>query len=78
MKLQRTIDKKLLASFIEYATEGKVTVTEWHRFIVTHYHDPILEKARIECVRLLIYESPVSTETKQKLYKIASELRNSE
>lgn len=80
MTENRNIDQKLLASFIEYAAENKVTSKEWNRFVLQHYLDSKLEKARSECARLLCgygETPPNSRETKSILYKIARELRES-
>jgi hypothetical protein len=52
--MERVIDNKLLASFIEYAAKGVVTPFEWGRFIITHYPDEKMEHARAECVQVFI------------------------
>ena len=78
MSKTRITDRKLLASFIEYAAEGKVTNSEWNRFAVEHYSDQIMESARAECVQLLIghsSSSPKNQNTKNKLYSLAKMLR---
>ena len=75
----RPIDRKLLASFIEYAANGVVTQNEWHRFIVNHYQDPAMEHARHECSRIF-YATPdankLSPEEMKYLFQLAKELRN--
>jgi hypothetical protein len=50
---QRPLNRKLLASFIEYAVKGVVTPIEWSRFITTYYPDSVMEHARRECARIL-------------------------
>ena len=68
----------LFASFIEYAIENKVTKSEWSRFVITHYPDPVLENARVECTKLLLgygEKPPEHAETKEKLYTLAKILR---
>ena len=80
MKETREINRNLFASFIEYAIENKVTNIEWHRFIVNHYKDPVMENARLECAKLLLgygKNLPSDKNTKSLLYKIAKELRKS-
>ena len=75
----REIDRKLLASFIEYAVESKVTVLESERFLVNHYSDELMEMARKECSRYLSgYSETEETEVKEMLYKIAGKLRETE
>lgn len=75
----RPIDRKLLASFIEYVANGVIKNSEWERFAVNHYNDEIMEAARRECVRICIEKNDpkdLPQEDKDKLYKIARELRN--
>ena len=76
----RQTDRGLLASFIEYAADGKVTRLEWERFIVEHYVGASLERARAECVRLLLgygETPPESQVTRSRLYAMAKKLRES-
>ncbi len=75
----RSIDRKLLASFIEYAANGVVTPNEWHRFIVNHYQDAKMEHARHECARIFhAYQEPGKLPASEKhyLYQLAQELRD--
>lgn len=73
---RKKIDRKLLASFIEYAVEGKVTNLEWDRFMIIHYSDSLMESARCECVRLLGGHTDLPTsEVKKDLYRLAGKLR---
>jgi hypothetical protein len=51
--MERPITRRLLASAIEYAARSKLDMIEWHRFFVNHYHDELMEEARVACVRLL-------------------------
>jgi len=71
------ITPKLLASFIEYAIDGKVTHMEWERFVLQHYDDPSLEKARSECARVMggYAEHKSVTENREYLLKLSKELR---
>ncbi len=72
----RTLDRRLLASFIEYAAEGKVSAIEWNRFMINHYSDDLMERARIECVRFCAgYSESIVREKKEYLYQMARELR---
>jgi hypothetical protein len=72
----RKINKRLLASFIEYAVENKVTDLENKRFLVNHYSDELMEIARRECSRYLSgYSGVDDAEAKEKLYKIVCKLR---
>lgn len=76
---QRPIDRKLLASFIEYAANGVVSTNEWHRFIVNHYSDQLMENARSECARILRGRpdpKTVPADDRDLLYRLAKELRN--
>jgi hypothetical protein len=76
---QRPLDRKLLASFIEYAVKGVVTNIEWDRFIVTHYPDSVMEHARCECARMIIAArgaSNLSTADRDYLYQLAKDLRS--
>ena len=76
---QRPIDRKLLASFIEYAVKGVVTNIEWDRFIITHYPDSVMEHARVECVRILQAApgaSKLSTADRDYLNQLAKDLRS--
>ena len=75
----RPIDRKILASFIEYVANSVIKNSEWERFAVNHYSDEIMETARRECVRICLEKKDpkgLSLEEKDKLYKIARELRN--
>lgn len=72
---RRPIDRKLLASFIEYAIEAKVTKLEWERFMVNHYPDSLMESARRECAkRLGGHTNLLSNEIKSSLYDLAKKL----
>jgi len=76
----RQTDRGLLASFIEYAADGKATKLEWERFIVEHYVNASMERARAECARLLsgYGETPSESHvTRSRLYAIAKKLRES-
>jgi hypothetical protein len=76
----RPIDRKLLASFIEYVSNGVITPLEWHRFAVNHYADPVMERARSECVRISHVERDpkhISIEHRNSLLLLAKELRGS-
>jgi hypothetical protein len=75
---RRPIDRKLLASFIEYASNGVVTSLEWHRFVINHYADPLMERARSECARIFHEERDpkhISIEHRNALLLLAEELR---
>jgi hypothetical protein len=74
----RTLDRNLLASFIEYAASGVVTPGEWQRFAVDHYQDEAMEQARIECVRIFHSAtdgSHLSGDQRSALYRLAKALR---
>ena len=78
--MKRPITRSLLATFIEYAAIGRVTLSERHRFAVQHYGDQRMEEARRECVRIL---RPVTRGKCPRLtwnapYAIAAALRASE
>ncbi len=74
----RILDRRLLASFIEYAAEGKVTAIEWNRFMVNHYSDDLMERARVECIRFCAgHSGTIVLEQKESLYQLARELRES-
>jgi len=78
MNSGKIIDRKLLASFIESAVEGKVTSLEWNRFIIEHYQDAMMESARSRCAQLLGgfgENPPESIEVKNELYKLAKKLQ---
>ena len=77
--MERPITPSLLATFIEYAATERVTLFEWNRFAVTHYHDERMEKARHECVRILRsrHQHPLSESDIEQLYLIADNLRRS-
>jgi hypothetical protein len=51
--MEKPITRPLLATFFEYAATQRVTLLEWHRFAVNHYHDERMEEARRECVRII-------------------------
>lgn len=73
------IDRKLLASFIEYAANGVVNQNEWYRFMVNHYQDPKMEHARHECARIFYTHKEarkLPAGEKDYLYQLAKELRN--
>lgn len=76
----RPIDKTLLASFLEYAANGVVTMAEWRRFAINHYEDSMMEDARAECVRILCANPDPQTllaEDRQRLHHLARGLRES-
>jgi hypothetical protein len=76
---QRPINRKLLAAFIEYAATGVVTQLEWKRFAVNHYQDPVMEKARANCVRFFHNHSgtdKLSSDDRDFLRVLAKELRD--
>jgi hypothetical protein len=76
MENQRIIDRNLLASFIEYAVDKKVSKLEWERFMVNHYSDSQMENARRECVKCLGGHAELkSNAIKEKLFAIARDLR---
>ena len=75
----RPITRSLLASAIEYAARGKLDTIEWHRFFINHYHDEIMETARVECIRALDScppTEPVPANLIAKLDNIATRLRH--
>ena len=75
---EKEIDKRLMASFIEYAVAKKVSSSEWRRFIVNHYSDAELEYARNECSRILSGDKEsVNEKDKEYLYALAKQLRES-
>ncbi len=77
MKENRNIDRKMLASFIEYAIERKVMLKEWGRFIVRRYQDEEMEEVRLEFAKLLCgygEAPPDSQKTKDILYEISGKL----
>lgn len=74
---ERPVTKTLLASFIEYALEGKVTLLEWNRFIIEHYADVEMENARIACARILRKGSSNVTDVdKSEFLEIVDRLRS--
>jgi hypothetical protein len=76
MENKRKIDRNLLASFIEYAVDKKVSNLEWERFMVNHYSDLQMENARRECVKCLGGHTELETiAIKEKLFVIARNLR---
>jgi len=79
-RIERPITRSLLATFIEYAVTQRVTVLEWHRFAVNHYHDERMEEARRECVRVLQRSKgrEVPKADVEHLYSIAAALRAGE
>jgi hypothetical protein len=50
--MERPITRRLLASAIEYAARNKLDTIGWQRFFVNHYHDEMMEAARVKCIRL--------------------------
>lgn len=64
----------------EYAATQRVTLLEWHRFAVNHYHDERMEEARRECVRIIqrAKRGEVPRVDVERLYSIAAALRASE
>jgi hypothetical protein len=79
-RMERPITRSLLATFIEYAATQRVTLLEWHRFAVNHYHDERMEEARRKCVRILqrAKRGEVPKADVERLYSIARALRASE
>jgi|HubBroStandDraft_4_1064222.scaffolds.fasta_scaffold1223949_2 hypothetical protein len=76
--MERPITRRLLASAIEYAARHKLDTIEWQRFFVNHYHDEMMEAARVKCVRLLnscAVNEPVPAEIITELDAIAQALR---
>src|SRR5215475_114474 len=75
--MERPTTRSLLATFIEYAATDRVTPIEWHRFVVQHYQDEQMEKARRECARILggPRKRPISKAELERLYSIADALR---
>ena len=71
------IDRGSLANFIESAARGTATSAEWSQFAVNHYLDPAMERARVECVRLLggVTSRTVTAEDLEALRQLAKELR---
>ena len=78
--MKRPITRSLLATFIEYAATRRVTLLEWHRFAVNHYHDERMEDARRECVRIIrrVTRGEVPKADVERLYSLAAALRASE
>ena len=78
--MKRPITRSLLATFIEYAAIGRVTLSERHRFAVQHYGDQRMEEARRECVRIIrrVTRGEVPKADVERLYSIAAALRASE
>ena len=78
--MERPITRSLLATFIEYAATRRVTLLEWHRFAVNHYHDERMEDARRECVRIIrrVTRGEVPKADVERLYSLAAALRASE
>ena len=71
------MDRNTFADFLEkIITTGNIPA-EWEDFIVTHYVDDVLERIRIECVRLSIANetSFPSNEDKRRLRQMVSDLR---
>jgi len=76
--MERPITRRLLASAIEYAARNKLDTIEWHRFFINHYHDEMMEEARIKCVRLLhscSVAEPVPAQIITELDAVARTLR---
>jgi hypothetical protein len=73
----RPITRSLLASAIEYAARGKLDTIEWQRFFVNHYHDKMMEAARVATVRTLQSSGrAVPAELIAELDSIATQLRH--
>ncbi len=47
----RPVTRELLAKAIEYSMDGVLDGDEHEHYFVTHYHDPLLEKARVLTIR---------------------------
>jgi hypothetical protein len=78
--MERPITRSLLATFIEYAARDCVTPLEWSRFIVNHYQDEVMERARVDCVRILqnVPSGKVTSADMDRLYAIADALRTAD
>jgi len=78
--MEGPITRSLLATFIEYAATDRVTAIEWDRFVIQHYQDEQMERARRECARILggPRKRPIPKPELERLYLIAHELRASE
>jgi hypothetical protein len=79
MIIKRVTDRKLLASFIEYVADDKITPLEWKRFMITHYEDSLMEVSRSECVGIMsgyTYGDKPSKLHQDRLYELAKELRS--
>jgi hypothetical protein len=77
-----TPTKAELAAALERWAGGIRGPDEWERFAVTHYADPTVEEARVEVVRLLVFDGsgqewPPSESTSRKLRELAKSLRQS-
>ena len=76
--MRQPITRSLLASAIEYAARRKLDTIESQRFFVNHYHDEMMETARVACIRTLQTISPaepVPAELIAELDNIATQLR---
>jgi hypothetical protein len=49
--------RESLAAFILRAVTERQAPNEWQHFMVAHYQDPEMERARRECVRLIAYQA---------------------
>jgi hypothetical protein len=47
------VTRSELADFIERAVAGTDPLEDWSRVIINHYHDEVMEEARIAVVRLV-------------------------
>ena len=76
--MQRPVTRKLLASAIEYAAQGKLEPLEHERFFAAHYHDAVMEIARRDAARILTSgKVPLPENAKAQLQQIATGLRTS-
>jgi hypothetical protein len=49
-----SISRVEFADFLKRLATSVVTGKEWEKYIVRHYHDPLLERVRADTVRLAI------------------------
>ncbi len=70
---------KTIGIFHRVRLKRVVTPIEWVRFMITHYHDSVMEEARVKCVRILqAYPdvSKISTADRDYLNQLAKDLRS--
>jgi hypothetical protein len=81
--MTRPITRALLASAIEYAAQSKLKPWESLRYFVDkgtgshRYPDEMMERARVETVRLLHSHTrgSIPHDVQKRLYELAAELR---